>query len=398
MSGTQDIYLVPGFFGFTNLGRLRYFAHVREFLVARCAALGIDAAVRVVKTFPTSSLPKRAACVLETIAETRTSHTAPVHLIGHSSGGLDVRLVAAPNVALPSAMTAERFAACIHSVITIATPHYGTPVASMFATLLGQKLLQLLSLSTIYLLRFGHLPLAALLQLGALFARLDALGLNSALLDELFNQLLRDFSVGRRRAVRLLFRAVAADQALLVQLMPEAMDVFNAAVRNRPGVRYGSVVTGGARPGIGSRLDAGLDPSAQATQTIYHALYRLAGRMPRARVRRLSAKEARLLRHVYGTVPSRTANDGLVPTRSQLWGEIVHAARADHLDVIGHFHDPEHAVPHVDWLTSGSGFHRQQFEALWTDVLDSALGRVPAAAPQPTVAERIGRARAAAAH
>jgi triacylglycerol esterase/lipase EstA (alpha/beta hydrolase family) len=365
----HHIYLVPGVFGFTNLGRLRYFAHVREFLVAHCAALGLDAAVHVVKTFPTSSLPKRAARVVEAIAATPGSTGAAVHLIGHSSGGLDVRLMAASNVALPTDVHIERYAACVRSVVTVATPHYGTPVASFFATLLGQKLLRLLSLSTMYLLRFGHLPLSGLLQLGAVFARLDNLGINSVLLDELFGQLLKDFSVGRRRAVEILFRQVSKDQALLVQLMPEGMEVFNASIRNRPGVRYGSVITRSRRPGIVSTLATGLDPSAQATHAVYGALYRLAAHTPRGRSPRLTAEQARALRRAYGAQPSVTANDGMVPTRSQVWGDIIHAVQADHLDVIGHFGDPSQTPPHVDWLATGSGFNQEQFDALWLDVI-----------------------------
>lgn len=365
----HHIYLVPGFFGFTNLGRLRYFAHVREFLVAHCAALGLDAAVHVVKTFPTSSLPKRAARVVEAIATTTGSNGAAVHLIGHSSGGLDVRLMAASNVSLPTDLNIEPYAACVRSVVTVATPHYGTPVASFFATLLGQKLLRLLSLSTMYLLRFGHLPLSGLLQLGSVFARLDDLGINSVLLDELFGQLLKDFSVGRRRAVEILFRQVSKDQALLVQLMPEGMEVFNASIRNRPGVRYGSVITRSRRPGIVSTLATGLDPSAQATHAVYGALYRLAAQTPRGRSPRLTAEQARALRRAYGAQPSLTANDGMVPTRSQVWGDIIHAVQADHLDVIGHFSDPSQTPPHVDWLATGSGFNQEQFEALWSDVI-----------------------------
>jgi triacylglycerol lipase len=34
------IYLVPGFFGFANLGELRYFGHVRDFLARELSARG----------------------------------------------------------------------------------------------------------------------------------------------------------------------------------------------------------------------------------------------------------------------------------------------------------------------------------------------------------------------
>jgi hypothetical protein len=79
-------------------------------------------------------------------------------------------------------------------------------------------------------------------------------------------------------------------------------------------------------------------------------------------------------------MPSAAANDGIVPTLSQAWGQVVHAAVADHLDVLGHFRDAEHDPPHVDWLVSGSDFDRRRFEALWGDV---ARFLVPDAARQP---------------
>ena len=365
---STDVYLVPGFFGFANLGELKYFGHVREFLRQRSSALGLALRVHAVKTHPTASLPTRAARLLDTIGATAGRATS-IHLIGHSSGGLDCRLVMAPDVRLPTSADHQRYTDRVRSVVTVSTPHHGTPVASFFTGLLGQRLLRVLSLSTIYVLRFGRLPIAVLLELGALFTRVDNLGVNSALLDELFGKLLDDFSVGRRRAVQRLFHEVAEDQGLLMQLTPETMDLFNALTHQRAGVRYGSVITRAQPPGVRSTLAAGLDPSAQATHAIYRTLYRLAAQVPRTRRASLSADQVRSLRHAYGALPTIKANDGLVPTRSQVWGEVIHAAQADHLDVIGHFGDPSSAPPHFDWLATGSEFDRVKFEALWTDVL-----------------------------
>ena len=368
MTPTHDIYLVPGFFGFANLGRLRYFRHVHDFLLEHCRAAGIEARVHVVKTHPTAGLPKRAARLAETIARTVRGHRSAVHLVGHSTGGLDARLLAAPNVTLPTDIEVERYAGRIRSVISVATPHHGSPLASFLATRRGQWVLALLSLGTAYVLRFGHLPVSALAQLATAFARPETWPLRRTLFDELSQRLLKDFSVGRRRAVQTLLREVVEDQSLLVQLMPEAMQLFNASIANRPGVRYGSVVTRGARPGIGSTIAAGLDPATQAVHALYQGLYRVAGRPSNGSEPLLTSRQRQALRRAYGTLPRPSANDGIVPTRSQVWGEIIAAANADHLDAIGHFDDPAAQPPHFDWLTSGSGFDRRQFENVWTAV------------------------------
>jgi hypothetical protein len=362
---TEHIYLVPGFFGFTNLGALEYFGHVREFLGRAFARLGLDATVHAVKTPPTASLRKRAAHLLAAL----DAGDERIHLVGQSSGGLDVRLLVTPGVSLPTKLDVERIAARVRTVVTVSTPHHGTSVASFFTSLLGQRLLQLLSVSTIYSLRFGRPPISVLLKLGAAFARLDRhLGVNSALLDQLFDQLLGDFSVTRRRAIGQLLEQVRADQALLTQLTPEGMDMFDALARPRAGVRCGSVVTRARPPGIGSAVAAGLDPSAQASHAVYQALYRLAGRTTPTNWPKLTRKQARALQRAYGKLPSCNANDGVVPTLSQVWGDVIHVVRAYHLDVIGHFHDPAHEPPHFDWLATGTGFDRRRFEALWTDV------------------------------
>ena len=366
------IYLIPGFFGFTNLGRFRYFIHVDRFLRERLAERGVRARVHVVRTHPTASLPARAALVVETLARTRPKRDEIVHLVGHSTGGVDARLVVTPGVTLPTKLDVERWAGRVRSVVGVSAPQRGTPLAAYLTTRQGQRRLALLSLATSYVLRFGHLPLTALLGLAAVFAREEARR-EGNLLDDLSRQLLADFSLARRRAVARLLREVFEDQSLLLQLTPEAMDLFAATVRDRPGVRYGSVVTRSRPPGVATTIAAGFDAGAQAIHAIYGAIYRLAAQTREAAVPQPSAAQRRVLRTAYGKVPSARANDGIVPTRAQVYGKVIAAVRGDHLDVIGHFNDPATDPPHYDWLTTGSGFDRARFEAVWDGVLDFLL-------------------------
>lgn len=366
MAETQHVYLIPGFFGFANLGDLTYFHHARDVLHAICAEGGMDVKIWPVRTSPTASLPRRAAILLETIAATAGEGSEPIHLIGHSSGGLDARLLATPGVVLPANHDPAPYAERIRSVVTISAPHRGTPAAALFTSVLGQKLLEILSLATIYALRFGRVPVAVLLKLGALGARLDEhLGFDHNVLDQLYGQLLADFTPDRREAILQFFGEVRGDQALLPQITPEAMELFNASTQDRPGVRYGSVVSWARTPGLGTTVAAGLDPYAQATHAIYGMMYRLSSRM---RPLVLEPEHARTLAAAYGELPPVGASDGMVPTLSQPWGEVIHATRADHLDVIGHYEDPASNPPHFDWLCSGSGFDRARFLSLWSDV------------------------------
>jgi len=66
-----------------------------------------------------------------------------------------------------------------------------------------------------------------------------------------------------------------------------------------------------------------------------------------------------------------------VPTLSQLHGRVLHVARADHLDVVGHYTLAGGGT--ADWLPSGAGFTREAFNATWEAVAAAIAGRRPRA-------------------
>jgi hypothetical protein len=361
---------VPGFFGFGGSGDFAYFDHVRDVLAEVGPPAGLDGEIRVVQTAPTASLRRRAAHLADAIREIVDGRGGEVALVGHSSGGLDARLVVSPDVSLPTAVDVERYARTVRAVVTVATPHHGTPVAHFFNNLLGQQLLRLLSLFTIYSLRAGRLPVSVVLRMMRLVRSPGRAP--QGVVEQIFADLLADFSLGRRRALEEFFRAVGGDQDLVAQITPAAMDVFGASTQDRPGVRYGCVVTRARPPGLSSAVRVGLGAYAQATLALYVALHRIARRVPEGRA---TASDAGALGEAFARPVERGANDGIVPTLSQIWGELVAAVWADHLDVIGHFHHPTHVPPHFDWLASGTGFTRPQFERLWTQVAVWLAGR-----------------------
>ncbi|MCA9678375.1 MAG: triacylglycerol lipase [Kofleriaceae bacterium] len=368
MPSPQRIYLIPGFFGFANLGDLKYFAHVREELGAVLARRGVAAEIHYVRTLPTASLRRRAAQLAETIAATATDD-GPLHLVGHSAGGVDARLFASPGVSLPCPVAIEPLAARVRTVVTIASPHHGTPQVTTMTSVVGQRLLRVLSMLTLHGLRLGSVPLPALVALaGALPRATRAQGPITSILDQIYRQLLRDFDVDRQREIEAFFTAAGDSPALLSQLSPDGMDLFNAATAIRPGTRYGAVIARGRPPAWRTALDLGLSPSAHATYALYRALYELASTMPAAALPPLAPAQRAALTAAYGDVPDATANDAIVPTLSQVHGDVIYAAWADHLDVIGHFTDPRTEPPHVDWLVTRSGFDRRRFDALWQAV------------------------------
>ena len=372
---THHIYLIPGFFGFANFGDLKYFSHVREQLDRRFDEAGVAVEIHYVPTLPTAALPRRAARLLEVIVATAGRGRGPIHLVGHSTGGLDARLLLAPGTTLPAGVAAERWLDRVRTAVSIATPHWGTPLASTFSGVAGRSLLRAISTITIHTIRLGGVPLpAAVMLVRALTLRGRALGLRRTMFEQVYQLVLRDFSPERREQLSTFFAEVGEDHTLLGQLTPEAMQLLGARATRRTGVRYGCVVTRAKPPRLGAVLELGLRPLDQTMYSAYRVLHEACARTPRTCTPELDETQRSLLSEAFGSVPDRRDNDAIVPTRSQLFGRVIHAAWADHHDVIGHFDDPSCDPPHVDWLRTLSRFSRSRFEALWASVADVLVG------------------------
>lgn len=378
---THEIVLIPGFFGFETLGELRYWEGVPEALGPALRRHGIDAQIRSLPTMPTASIRRRAAKALEAISEAVHDTQGPVHVVGHSTGGLDARLAVAPTANLPTGETQRQVYERVESLVTVATPHRGTPLASFFAGAMGRPLLRTLALATTLLLERGRIPLQAAISLGALLTSLDdRLGLRKTTADEIYRQLLNDFSPERQEELATMMNDVAADTSLVFQLTPAAVDILNASTADPEGIRYGSVVTKAPRPGLRGLTRHGLDIYAQSLFAIFRALQLIVSNYQEVGEGAPTDPGAdAYFEAAYGGTPEDHDNDGIVPTRSQVWGTLVHAARADHLDVVGHYASARGKS--TDWLPSGSEFDDQAFQRLWDDVA-AFIANVPAADPR----------------
>jgi hypothetical protein len=366
---SRHIFLIPGFFGFANLGDFTYWGHVYRILQEALEERGAPARIHAVKSLPTASLRARTRCLLETIVQTRPRAADQLHLIGHSTGGLDARLLLTPAVDLRTPLNVENYAPRVRSTVSIATPHFGAPIASFFASVLGRQLLRLLSVLTMATLRTGRLPLSVWTEVAGLFAASRILDdTTGTLATQLYRQLLADFNEERRAQVSELLQEVERDQSLLTQLTLESMDLFNAAAGNRDGVHYGSVVTRARRPGLAASLQAGVKPRQQAQHALYYSLSRLAGGRDFPAP---DKTQAATLRKALGDMPAAADNDGIVPTLSQPWGHCIAAVQADHLDIIGHYREEgQVGEQHYDWLNTRSEFDTEQFRAVWSRVAD----------------------------
>lgn len=365
----HHLFLLPGFFGFTHLGEIVYFGHVRDLLVAEFERRGLPVTVVAIKSHPTASIRTRARQALEVI-EQAVGSEGPIHLVGHSTGGLDARLLLSPGADLDRPPPSEALLARVRSCVCVSSPHRGTPLAGFFLGLAGRQLLQLLSLFTSLVLRRANLPLRLMLRLMHAVTRLDDVVIPRSGVDSLFNDLLGDFSEERRAAVLEFMKEIGADQTLMGQLTPDAMAVFDDATPDRPGVRYGWVGTLAPRPTLRSRLASGISPYGQATHTLFNLLHRRSGKAVPGSLRFHSPEEERAVTLALGVRPQAQDSDGIVPTLSQPHGTLIDAVVGDHLDAIGHFDAPRLAPPHYDWLTSGSSFDHKRFTALWRKVVD----------------------------
>ncbi|WP_375743793.1 triacylglycerol lipase [Corallococcus interemptor] len=386
MANRHRVYLVPGFFGFTQMGdketeRIAYFQNVPRLLEQRFKERGVHARVHAIASAPTSGLEARARDVFREMARTANEDDAHLHLVGHSTGGLDARSVVSPRMA----REAPAFVKRVRSVVTIATPHHGTPLASYFHQgSVGKTLLRYLWLFTFLTLHRKAMPLrtAALQACYWLVLRSE----EAKLPPNLFNQIVRltaDLSEGEREDLIRFFGQVGENQALIQELMPASVRTFNAQTPDREGVRYGCVVTGAPPPTLASRLLLTTDALLYA---LFAFLYEQSAPLSRElQVPERTPAQTQALQDVLGR-RFESRSDGIVPSRAQVWGQVLHVARADHLDVMGHFDQPPE---HISWLKSGSDFQEPQFEALWDRVLDFTVGGAATVHPGNEEARRV---------
>jgi hypothetical protein len=360
------VFLVPGFFGFSSVGAVSYFDDVERSLALALQRHGVEARIVRCATQPTASIPRRADMLRRQVIDSGGLGASELHFVGHSTGGLDVRMLLTPGVKIAPGETEERIVRLTRTAISVATPHHGTPLANRFVTVQGQTLL--LVLSALATTGQGRGAILAAARAIALVARLDDwLGRAEGPLDRIAESLLSKLRLDRRDPAWKYLGEIERDQGAVLQLTPEAIDLFDAAVADSPGIDYGCVVTGVPKPRETFRLAELVDPEYVALRALFRLLHALTAQPhPRYPYPEPTKAIQRVLDRGLGFPATAQISDGIVPTLSQLHGRLLHVARADHLDVVGHYTLASGGT--ADWLPSGAGFTPLGFDAVWKAV------------------------------
>ena len=369
---TRLVFLVPGFFGFTSVGAVSYFEDVEQALNDALRRRGVEARIVRCATQPTASIPRRADALRREVLRSGGLRARELHFVGHSTGGLDVRMLLTPGVRIASGDSEERIARLTRTAISVATPHHGTPLANHFNTVQGQTLL--LVLSALATSGRGRGAILAAAKAIALVARLDDwLGRTESPLDRIAEGLLRKIRFDRRDPVWKYLSEIERDQGAVLQLTPEGIELFDAAVADRAGIDYGCVVAGVPKPRESFETKKLLDPEHLALRALFRLLHALTARPhPRYPYPKPTKATQRLLDRGLGFEATARTSDGVVPTLSQLHGRVLHVARADHLDVVGHYTLAGGRTG--DWLPSGAGFTPEAFHDAW-EAVAAAIAR-----------------------
>lgn len=422
------VFLIPGLLGFDNFAAFSYFADracaaLRAGLEAR---LGVRIDVVPLPIPPLDSLAQRQAHLLRTLMS-RAYEFSPerppnVHLVGHSTGGVDTWLLTrSVPLAAPSWEDLDRrapaFLAAVRSVISLASPHQGACIANdPAAGLLGARSLDdLLNWKSI-----KGIPAVAKLGLHILGASTH---------DPAAREFLAGAVISKLQAARYLQRVISGG-ALVEDLQPRSIGGLLGPGELRADVVRRSFVTVAhtPQPGVSGSgypdelfRDVSLRASGHTTGCTEE------GDRVEASVQRLRSAiergEVPVIGHPRAQLPSRIHaghNDGIVNSARQLFDptqtdELAAIVIGDHYDVIGHYDrrvwttdaagNEQSVVVNAGLLHSGSAFRDDQFFALWGMIADviaaAALARVRPATVAPSVtsaaAQVLPRAAATAA-
>jgi triacylglycerol lipase len=374
----DQVLLVPGFFGFGSFGRegrphITYFDNVIRAMVA--ARPELSGRIHVHEPPPMGSLQARVRTLQDAVfqrlgralvrGETR-GRGPRIHIVGHSTGGVDARLLANPRYRFRGEDRKLRTQLLRHlgTVVTLSAPQHGTPIAKSFIRGLPRLVLEGMSVATIMADAGRVTHRLGLPGIGLAYTLLQAVRprptVNGPIID-----LLAGMDEDTARQIERFRGMVMSDNRILHDLAPERMATLNERLGDH-GARLVEIVTVAPRP---SCLLGGLHVLDR--RAVYALCYASAARsdfrpqsFPKGTW--IAACAPGTEREAVEDAPR--ANDGVVPASSQtLAGHAARIVLADHLDVVGHFEWRRNTT----LFKSGAGFGRREFEELWRFVAEA---------------------------
>jgi triacylglycerol lipase len=380
------VYLIPGYMGFHAVGSMNYFRRVPELLTELLAARGMtDAVIKECPTVPAGSIARRAQRALQYIAAAGGHEADSVHVVGHSTGGLDARLLCSPGVRLTPGTLEEDVGKRIRSVITLSTPHFGAPLAYFLMSLPVRRSLEYIGWFGVS--SRGRLAAMTLSRIAQVVARSDDwLGRTDTALDSFAGKVLRRITLRSDDPLWEFLTEMRQDQGAGLQLTMESLHLFNAAVADRPGTRYSCVIAIAPPPEYRFPRRESITAVKLASHAMFWTLYGIARRASSQYPYTAMDVEQMDWSGFSSPIPiTRTSSDGVVPCQSQGYGRILDVVLGDHLDVVGQFPDAG-GDPHADWLPCGADFNESRFRHVWSlvaqEIVDAELQReAPATRP-----------------
>jgi triacylglycerol lipase len=371
----DQVLLVPGFFGFGSFGRegrphITYFDHVIKAMVA--ARPELEGRVHVHEPPPMGSLQARVRSLHDAVLQhlggalvrgASGGRGPRIHLVGHSIGGVDARLLANPHYRFHGEDRRLRTRLLRHlgTVVALSAPQHGTPIARSFMRGFPRLLLEGMAVATI------------MANAGRMTQRLGwpGIGLAYTLFEAVrprrgpFIDFLTGMDEETARQIERFRGMVLSDTRILRDLAPEQMAVLNERLGDH-GTRLVEIVTVAPRPSLTRGGLHHLDRRA-----VYALCYAGTARgdfrpqgFPRGPW--IASRPPGTEREAVEDGPR--ANDGIVPASSQtLGGRAARLVLADHLDVVGHFEWRQNTT----LFKSGADFGRRQFEELWRFVAEA---------------------------
>jgi triacylglycerol lipase len=374
------VLLVPGLLGFGKFGdppSLSYFDQV----ALRLAEFTGWAADRflVHTPPPTGALEWRVKSLFEAVT-TLIAKGLPsgepvdrIHLIGHSTGGCDIRLLLNERYSWPdppSPVARAELCDRVGAAITLSAPLQGTPIArrlrgTMEAAIPVLYVLSILGKQPMRLSLRTKIAGASLMILHLVAERSAQEGLR-ALVEAVLPPDAKDEVVAY-------LDKIVTDHELIHNLTAFAMSRLNAVIRGGDQRPLRCYVTVAPAPGVSGLLTAGLPLRALQTAAYAFAYWNTLpdpgempselGPFPQGRWIESAGHEA---------LAYEGTSDGVVTSSSQtVDGTAAGIVAGDHLDVVGHFASKR--FPGVTVFRSGSGFDDARFDALWKAIASDVV-------------------------